>query len=242
MGSPGAGISMGRVLLVCGDPAAVELLAKGTQQLALVTEFSDDVGQALALLKRNKFEAVIIDFGLPRADEMLEQVRLSPANRTAVTFAIAASGSPANFNLQPNFVLEKPFAPGAVERTLKAAFGLIVRERRRSFRCPITIPAAIQSDGEEVSCQLVNISEGGLAIRNSPSLKPGMQVKVIFTLPPQLVCFKIKSEVCWYDEKGHAGLRSLVIPSEQKSILQQWLAGKLEEDLPESVARQFRND
>jgi hypothetical protein len=33
-----------------------------------------------------------------------------------------------------------------------------------------------------------------------------------------------------------------MIPSEQKSILQQWLAGKLEEDLPESVARQFRND
>jgi c-di-GMP-binding flagellar brake protein YcgR len=119
---------------------------------------------------------------------------------------------------------------------------LIVRERRRSFRCPIEIPAAIQANGEEVNCYLVNISEGGMAIAESPALKPGMQVKVRFTLPGQLAEFKIESEVCWYDEKGRAGLRSLLIPSDQKSTLQEWLAAKLEEDLPESVARQFRKE
>jgi hypothetical protein len=54
--------------------------------------------------------------------------------------------------------------------------------------------------------------------------------------------FKIEAEVCWYDENGRAGLRSLMIPSEQKSTLQQWLAVKLEQDLPESVARQFRRE
>jgi hypothetical protein len=117
-----------------------------------------------------------------------------------------------------------------------------VRERRRSFRCPIEIPAAIQSGDEEIACHVVNISEGGMAIAKSPSLKPGAQVKVRFTLPGELLPFKIDSEVCWYDEKGRAGLRSLLIPSEQKALLQQWLAAKLEEDLPESVARQFRKE
>jgi len=123
---------------------------------------------------------------------------------------------------------------------LKAAFGSIVRERRRSFRCPIAVPAAIHANGKDGSCHLVNISEGGMAINESPILKPGMEVRVLFTLPGPLVCFNIDSEVCWYDEEGRAGLRSLMIPSEQQSILQQWLATKLEEGLPESVARQFR--
>ena len=81
-----------------------------------------------------------------------------------------------------------------------------------------------------------------MAINESPILKPGMQVRVLFTLPGQLVCFNIDSEVCWYDGEGRAGLRSLMIPSEQQSILQQWLAAKLEEGLPESVARQFRKE
>jgi PilZ domain len=123
---------------------------------------------------------------------------------------------------------------------LKAAFGLIVRERRRSFRCPIAIPAAIRASGEEGRCHLMNISEGGMAISQSPLLKPGMHVKVLFTLPGQLVNFKIEAVVCWYHEQARAWLRSLIIPSQQKSVLQQWLSDKLEGDLPESVARLFR--
>jgi hypothetical protein len=73
-------------------------------------------------------------------------------------------------------------------------------------------------------------------------LKPGGQVKVVFTLPGQVDFFTFDSEVCWYDDKGRAGLRSLNIPPEQHSALQNWLSIKLEEDLPESVARQFRNE
>jgi hypothetical protein len=64
-------------------------------------------------------------------------------------------------------------------------------------------------------------------------------VKVLFTLPGLLFRFVVESEVCWYDEKGRAGLRWLVIPSDHQSALQGWLAAKLEEGFPESVARQF---
>jgi CheY-like chemotaxis protein len=241
-GTAEAGGAMGRVLLVCDDSAAIQQLAEGMQQLAIETEVCVNVRMALGLLNRKKFEAVIIDCGLAQADELLQQAHLSPSNRTAVTFAITDPVSPLRFEVQPNFLMEKPLSASTIGRTLKAAFGLIVRERRRSFRCPIEVPASIQTNGEEVSCHLINISEGGMAITESPILKPGAQVRVLFTLPGEIVRFKIESEVCWYDEKGRAGLRSLMVPSDQKSILQQWLAVKLEEDLPESVARQFRRD
>lgn len=242
MSSSGTGTAMGRVLLVCDDSAAIQQLAEGMQQLAIATEVCVDVSMALRLLNRKKFEAVIVDFGLAQAGEMLQQIRLSPSNRTAVTFAVTDPGKPSSFDIQPNFVMQRPLSTNSIGRTLKAAFGLIVRERRRSFRCPLEIPAAIQANGEEVTCCLVNISEGGMAIAESPALKPGAQVRVLFTLPGEVLRFKIESEVCWYDEKRRAGLRSLMIPFEQKSILQQWLGAKLEEDLPESVARQFRKE
>ena len=70
-----------------------------------------------------------------------------------------------------------------------------------------------------------------MAIAELPSLKPGAQVKVLFTLPGELLPFKIESEVCCMMRRPRAGLRSLMIPSEQKSLLQQWLAAKLEERL-----------
>ena len=240
MSTTGTKAAMGRVLLVCNDPSAIRQVAEGMQRLAIATEVCPDAGMALRLLYRQKFEAVIIDSGLGQAGEILEQVRLSPSNRTAVTFAITDQQKPVSLKIQPNFVMEKPLSDRSVGYTLKAAFGLIVRERRRSFRCPLKVAAVLLSHGKEASCQLMNVSEGGMAITESPALKPGARVRVSFILPGQQDRFRIESEVCWYDEKGRAGLRSLLISSQQMPLLQEWLAAKLEEDLPESVACQFR--
>ena len=242
MSSPATGTSVGHVLLICNDAAAIRQLTEALQQFAISSEVCIYESMAFGLLDRRKFEAVIIDFGLEQADKVLERVQLSQSNRTAVTFAITDSAKPAIFASQPNFVMQKPLSLESVGRTLKAAFGLIVRERRRYFRCPIAIPAAIDRDGTEVSCHLENIREGGLAVSAVPPLKPGNRVKILFTLPGQQLRFRVESEVCWYDDQGRAGLRTLIMPSEQQSALQQWLAARLEEDMPESVARQFRKD
>ena len=100
MSSPSTGIAesgtaMGCVLLVCADSAVVQQLSESMQQLAIATEVCVDVSAALRQLNRKKFEAIIVDFGLAQADDMLGQVRLSPSNRTAVTFAITDSSKPA---------------------------------------------------------------------------------------------------------------------------------------------------
>jgi hypothetical protein len=230
------------VLLVCNDEAVIEHLTESMHQLAIATEVCLHAETALGLVNLKKFEGIMVDFEMEKADQIMERLRLSPSNRTAVTFAIAAPGKTIGLGIQPNFLMERPLSPASVGRTLKAAFGMIVRERRRSFRCPVDLPASIQANGQQTKCNLVNISEGGMAINNAPLLKPGTKVRTLFTLAGETVRFKIEAEVCWYDEKGRAGLRSVMIPSEQKSILQVWLAAKLEEDLPESVARQFRNE
>lgn len=242
MSSTGTSVAMGRVLLVCNDEAVIEHLTESMHQLAIATEVCLHAETALGLVNLKKFEGIMVDFEMEKADQILERLRLSPSNRTAVTFAIAASGKTPGLGIQANFLMERPLSPASVGRTLKAAFGMIVRERRRSFRCPVDLPASIQANGQQTKCNLVNISEGGMAINKAPLLKPGTKVRTLFTLAGETVRFKIEAEVCWYDEKGRAGLRSLMIPSEQKSILQVWLAAKLEEDLPESVARQFRNE
>lgn len=233
----GSKTAMGRVLVISNDPSAIQKVVEEMHLLSIVTEICGEVGMALPLLNRQKFEGVVVDCGLPRASEILEQLRHTPSNRTAVTFAIAA---PQPMPMQANFVMERPLSTESVGRTLKAAFGLIVRERRRSFRCPVTIAAIVWVEGKEANCHLVNISEGGMAIAELPALKPGAQVKVNFSLPGKVDRLTVESEVCWYDDQGRAGLRSRVISSEHKSSLQGWLAAKLEEDLPETVAAQFQ--
>jgi hypothetical protein len=160
MSAAGTSFAMGRVLLVCNDTAVIEHLRENMQQLAIATEVCVQTDMALRLLNLKKFEGVIVDFGLDKADQILEQIRLSPSNRTAVTFAITDPGATTGLAVQPNFLMEKPLSPASVGRTLKAAFGMIVRERRRSFRCPVQLPAEIEANGQRSDCTLVNISEG----------------------------------------------------------------------------------
>ena len=81
MSSPGMKAGMGRVLLVCIDAEAVQHVTEGMQQFAIATEACNKVSLALRILNHDKFEAVVVDLGLDRANELLEQVRLSQSNR-----------------------------------------------------------------------------------------------------------------------------------------------------------------
>ncbi len=233
-----------RALLVSNDPPTIELLSKSLEELAASTDVCRDIQSAIDHLNSRKFETVVVDLKLgEHSKDILERVRLSPSNHTTVAFAITDSTeeSAIAFEAGSNYVLERPLSPTSIGPTLKTAYSLIVRERRRYFRCPISIPAAIgEHQAEEIHCQAVNISEGGMAIISSAPLQPGAQVAVQFTIPGQVRPFAAQSEVCWCDEQGRAGLRFLNLSFEHSSELREWLAQRLEESLPESVALKFR--
>jgi len=228
-----------RALVVSDDPLTIKQISEPLRELAATTEVCTDVPSAIRLVNTRKFETVVVDLKIGE-----ERVRLSPSNHTTVAFAITDSTkqSAMAFAAGSNFVLERPLSAISVGRTLKAAYGLIIRERLRYFRCPISIPAAIrEQEAGEIRCQAVNISEGGMAVISSVPLKPGMQVTLQFAIPGQGSQFAAQSEICWCDEKGRSGLRFGALSPEQKTELKQWLSKRLEESLPESVALKFRS-
>jgi hypothetical protein len=208
-------------------------------------EVCAEVPAALQLVGRRRFEAVFIDLQLAeQARSILEQVRHSPTNKTSVTFTVCNSNEESSVlqKAGSNFILKRPLSSDAIGRTLKAAYGMIVRERRRYFRCPIAIPLAVQRpDMQEVQCQTVNISEGGVAVTTSVPFQPGVHAAVLFTLPGSPSPLEAESVICWYDEKSRAGLQFVALTQQQKSELQAWLSRWLEQSLPESVAEKFRS-
>jgi len=164
------------------------------------------------------------------------------SNRTAVSFGISNNDAEATaaFRKKSQFVFERPISPQSIHKTLKPAYGLILRERRRYFRCPVSIPVIIRSESmQEVWCNSVNISGGGMALSTQVPFLPGENVRVQFTLPDHEVPLSAESTICW-SKTDNLGVRFVSISDEQKSVLQVWLSQKLEETLPEGVAGQFR--
>ncbi len=236
-------MAIGLALLVSADPVTIQQFSHALQELSISPDVCQEVPASIHLLNRRKFDAVIVDLQLGgRSGLILDEVRLSPSNRTAVTFAISGrdAEATAEFRKRSSFVFERPLSTQSIRGTLKPAYGLILRERRRYFRYPVAIPVTIlRRSLPEVRCYSVNISEGGMAVSTFVPLSAGEDVRVQFTLPDHKVPFLAESTICWW-KTGHLGIRFVSLSQERKSELQDWLSQKLEEMLPEFVARKFQ--
>ncbi len=242
-GLPESAAAAGRALVFCKDAPTRRLILESLQPLAIVPEICEDGFVAASLMEKQKFEAVIVD--LAAGDEavlVLRQLRFSRANRTAVTFAITSgSEAPASGRPDSTFVLQRPLSAASINQTLRAAFGMVVRERRRYFRCPVAIPALVRArQPEDLLCQTVNISEGGIAINAPATLDPDSPAQVRFSLPERNTQLFAETKVVWRGQNGLVGLEFQSLAAPLKSELQEWLARRLDETLPENVAALFR--
>ena len=235
---------IGTALVVSEDAVATRQLVEAMQQLALSVEVCNKVPDAMDRVNHSKLEVAVIDFSLgDEATLILQQLRGSPSNRTAVTFAITGNSAETAYALKAgsSFALERPLTFDSIRHTLQAAYGLIVRERRRYFRYPISVPAAARRKGEsEVFGKTVNVSERGMAFIASSSLTAGAEVTMQFTVTDPRLAMTAECKVCWTNDRGQSGLSFQLLSSDLSGEWQAWLARRLEEQLPDLVTRRFQ--
>ena len=232
----------GRALLVSNQAAEARQIVSAMQRFAFTVDVCTSQESGAALIGTRKFQAIILDLEADDQEStLLDVVRSSPSNRSAVTFVVLGTERRSR-PLHPNFVLHRPLTNALLARTLKAAIGLIVRDYRRYFRCPIEVPATIQiSGGPQIPCELMNISEGGLALNKCIPLGLGTLVGTRFELPDLLGEFQVEAHVCWSDNRSRVGVHFSSILPEQKVRLQLWLSEQIEERFPDPIMRLFGN-
>jgi ActR/RegA family two-component response regulator len=162
--------AIGTALIVSEDTVATRQIAEAMQELALSVEVCIKVSDAMDRVNHSKLEVAVIDFSLEnQAALLLEQLCGSASNRTAVAFAITSSSVETASALKAgsSFALDRPLTFESLRHTLQAACGMIVRERRRYFRYPISVPAAASKKEELEIGETVNVSERGVAFSGS---------------------------------------------------------------------------
>jgi c-di-GMP-binding flagellar brake protein YcgR len=232
---------LGLALLVSTDPDTIEQFRRALQEWSISLDVCQEVSATDSLLNQQKFDAVIVDRQLgERSGMILDGVRHSPSNSTAVTFAISANDAAcASSGARSEFVFERPLSTQSIHKVRKPAYGLILRERRRYFRCPISVPVVIRSAETRVNCDSINISEGGMALRTSFPFKPAENVRIQFTFPGKEDSFSAELTICW-QKSGQIGVRFVSLSQEEHLPLQEWLSQQLEDMIPEVVASKFR--
>lgn len=230
-----------RALLICRDVHSIESLCHCTQQLSIQTEICADIASAVRKLCHSKFEAIIVDLSSdPGALELITKLHAMTSHKKAVIFAISggAEQTAAAFHAGATFALDKSLAPATVLRTLRAAYPMLVAERRRYFRYPLDLPVFLKKDaGPESKARTVNLSEAGMGILSPETLSSGDHIHLRICLPNTANDLALDAEVCWTNAEGQAGVAFERVSSSAKECLQNWLSARFEECTPPLVEK-----
>ena len=216
-----------RVLVVCPDRDAADLLSQLLSEVGIEPEHTASIARGLERLEEQHFDAIILDYRADQSSQdFLSKLRLSGNNRNTLLIAIIDGEYSARpvFGLGANFVLYRPLSVERTRLSLRAARGLMRRERRRAPRIPINAQANFDSAGaENQHATLLDLSDGGTALRSDPLVPPRCKVYFQFALPGQQQLVRLSGEVAWQDASGRTGIRFVDVPQASRRLIHGWL-------------------
>jgi hypothetical protein len=224
-----------RILLISWDFGVIDNMRRIMNQAAMDVDICSDARLVPAKLCKSKYDAVVIDFkDSEAAINLLATIRTMTSHRRAVILAILGTDNDVQsaFRAGANFVLERSLCARTVTRTLRAAYPLILREMRRYFRCPLSIPVYVTTEAlSEFQVTAINISEGGMAVESMARLPAGSKLQVRLILPGTADPLNASAEVCWNDGTRRLGLRFSQLASPMLEQLQLWLFSRLQDSM-----------
>jgi CheY-like chemotaxis protein len=216
-----------RVLVVCPDQDSASLLALMQSELGMAAEHTTSISRGLELLDSRRFDAIVLDYRADRSsEEFLARLRQSAKNRSSMLIAIVDGTFNARpvFGLGATFVLYRPLSSERTRMSLRAARGLMRRERRRSPRKPVSSTVNVACPGApELSAALTDLSDGGTSLLTASRIPPACKVYFEFALPGQKQLVRLSGEVAWQDASGRTGIRFLDVPQSSRRLIQTWL-------------------
>lgn len=215
-----------RAILNSSDAGAVQVLTRVLRDLGIDSEHHLDPDVVSKLLEKRSFDALIVDADDgPATLSLLEKVKENGASRRALGIAISKVKTIGNPPTGAHIVLYKPISVERVVHGLRAIKNLMARDRRSgAIRVPVEVLASIQSERTgTVEVTLVDVSEGGAAIRCEQALPMSGLLSIECQLPQTSSLIKAVGEVVWRDAKNQFGLRFVNISNGSRASLVSWL-------------------
>ena len=217
-------------LLVCADPTAVEVLSRILLDLGIAVEQCNDPSAAALRLSAQHFDTILIDCDdQPAAIELIALAREEPANKTTLFIAMADARNQVRdlFSRGVNFIVYKPISAERASSSLRAAKGLLRRERRRNKRIPLHTKVSLSYGTiENAQATLVDLSQDGIAIQSESKVPINSKVYLQFSVPGHASHVRLSGEAAWQDASGRVGIRFADVPQTSRHVLKEWLKAR----------------
>jgi CheY-like chemotaxis protein len=214
-------------LLISADDSTSQVLGEAMPACGIAVERFRDAESAIARLRQQRFDALLLDFEDPRAaSEVYTEGRRLNSGESPVTVALLSDAGQTReiLNTGAHFVLYKPLSQEKVKAGLRALTALLTRERRRAYRVPVQAPVDIMlPDTRKAEGILLDLSESGMDVLTAEQQVPGALLNFRFRLPDGSLEIYAHGQVAWAKENGQTGIHFISLEPEVKAQLKDWL-------------------
>lgn len=221
-----------QAIVVSSDIAVLESISSRLKEMGITPAVHPEPSSAVDALHTQKTDAFFVDRELDPEFSVLQGMRSSTSSRSAVAFAIVpCKSSPGAAFRVADFVIDKPLAAAPVDRSLRAAYGIMLKERLRYFRHSLRTSATlIDSAQRTFPAQTLNISQSGIALESVAPLIPQEIVQLKFSLQGKQSPLICKAQIIWTGDKGKAGLTFTQMSKTDRSFLNGWIESQFHRD------------
>lgn len=215
-----------RALLMCRGQQSLRLMARALNELGMIEDCCLSAQDAIELLAKRNYSALVLDFDLPGSTQVAKLARLSPAHSRPVIFAMigASTDISDSYHAGANFVLYKPLALDQISRSLRAARGFMGKDRRAFARHKVeTVVYLMFGKSLALPALMLDLNQDGLSVQAADPLPAMQQVPIHFLLPGSARAIRGTVEIIWADDSGRAGMFFSHLPPSMQRRLRSWL-------------------
>ena len=216
-----------RSVIYSADPQFVAAFHNASSEFKLQHQHVTTSVDLIQLCSTQTLDLIVIDLD-PAINgiEMLPLVKRESANREVVIFAGRNSETAESvLALGASVAMAKPISMDLARRHLRDALLITDGERRNYNRVSASGAMHMQSESDgRIDGELINVGEGGLALKLKRTPKERATVEVVFKLPGETDEIRAPGKISWADPVGNVGIRFVAMDPNSRYRLSDWIA------------------
>jgi CheY-like chemotaxis protein len=216
-------------LLFTNDAEVIGVMSEILKSFSIETEVHSELNVALEAVTHRRLDVVVVDWNGADPTRVVRDTRKSSPNRNSTIVAMVNRDSETHALLVgANFMIHKPVDLDHARRCMRAAYGTMLQQRRRSARVSVDIPVLARvSELGAFQARISDLSVTGVAIHFGEPMPLGHDVSLAVKLPGTESLIRMTGTIVNVNSGGRAGVRLSLVPDEDLALLEKWLAGEL---------------
>lgn len=212
--------------VLCRDRSSLQTLESALAVFGIQVTTCSDGQEALELVLAGRCSTLIVDFDLPRAEEVIRMAALLPPQQKPILLAVASRAWPGTgqaFQSGANRILYRPLNSHEIRNAIQAERKAGRPQRRKAARHEMKTLVYLDCESATVPAITLDISEHGLALQAAEPVPIASNVPFRCVLPGTDFTLQGCADVIWASDQGRAGLFFSKLPLASRKQLRQWV-------------------